>query len=223
MRHPSRASFPRSATTFAVIDTQPRLRLRRIVRLPGDFSYDALSPDGHSLFLINYLSRADPTKYRVRVYDLAPRRLDPQPIVDPREPPDAMSGLPSRAPRAPTGAGRTRSTTAPASTVHPRARHVGRRRSASTCGARVRGATPASCGCGSPATGGWTSPQGRRRVATVERRTFHVRALAASAAKAGSGGGATQGLAAVLAGVAAALLVLAAGAHRLRVRRRVAT
>ena len=89
-----RARFPRRQTTFAVMSTKPRLRLRRIVRLPGDFSYDALSPDGRSLFLINYISPQDPTQYRVRVYDLARNRLDPRAIVDPREPPDAMNGLP---------------------------------------------------------------------------------------------------------------------------------
>ena len=89
-----RARFPRQETTFAVMRTTPRLRLRRIVRLPGDFSYDALSPDGRSLFLINYLSPQDPTKYRVRVYDLARNRLDPRAVVDPREPPDAMNGFP---------------------------------------------------------------------------------------------------------------------------------
>jgi hypothetical protein len=89
-----RKSFPRSRTTFAVLTAKPRLRLRRIVRLPGDFSFDALSPDGHALFLINYLSRTDPTQYRVRVYDLARNRLDPKPIVDPREAPGAMNGFP---------------------------------------------------------------------------------------------------------------------------------
>jgi len=89
-----RARFPRTVTTFAVMSTKPRLRLRRIVRLRGDFSYDALSPDGESLFLINYISPGDPTKYRVRVYDLARDRLDPRAIVDPRESPDDMNGLP---------------------------------------------------------------------------------------------------------------------------------
>jgi hypothetical protein len=89
-----RAGFPRATTTFAVMATKPFVRLRRIIRLRGDFSYDALSPDGRSLFLINYISPGDPTKYRVRVYDLARNRLDPKPIVDPREPPDEMNGLP---------------------------------------------------------------------------------------------------------------------------------
>jgi len=89
-----RAGFPRRATTFAVMSVRPRLGLRDTVRLRGDFSYDALSPDGRSLFLINYLSPKDPTKYRVRVYDLARHRLDPRAIVDPREAPDEMNGLP---------------------------------------------------------------------------------------------------------------------------------
>jgi len=44
--------------------------------------------------IINYLSRTDPTKYRVRVYDLVRNRLDPKPVTDPREPPDELNGLP---------------------------------------------------------------------------------------------------------------------------------
>jgi len=86
-----RRSFPRANTTFAILDAR-RLRLEQIVRLRGDFSYDALSPDGRWLYLINYLSRRDPTKYRVRVYDLEAGRLLPKPIVDPRESPDEMNG-----------------------------------------------------------------------------------------------------------------------------------
>ena len=38
-----RAGFPRARTTFAIIDTQ-RMRTRAIVRLRGDFSFDAMSP-----------------------------------------------------------------------------------------------------------------------------------------------------------------------------------
>ncbi|MEA2191860.1 MAG: hypothetical protein QOI73_1981 [Solirubrobacteraceae bacterium] len=89
-----RTGFPRRETTFAVLTTKPMLRLRRTIRLRGDFSYDALSADGRTLFLINYLSRTDQTKYRVRVYDLVRDRLDPKPVTDPREPPDEMNGLP---------------------------------------------------------------------------------------------------------------------------------
>jgi hypothetical protein len=97
-----RARFPRTETTFAVLSA-PRLRVRKMVKLRGDFSYDALSPDGRSLFLINYLSADDPTKYRVRVYDLARDRLHPKAIVDPRESPDEMNGLPMARVTSPDG------------------------------------------------------------------------------------------------------------------------
>jgi hypothetical protein len=88
-----RTRFPRPDTTFAVLDARG-LRVRRTLRLKGDFSFDALSPDGRLLYLIQYLSRRDPTQYQVRVYDLRRRRLAPEPIVDPREEPGEMYGLP---------------------------------------------------------------------------------------------------------------------------------
>jgi hypothetical protein len=90
----ARDVFPRRQTELAVMAVEPRLHRRQTVRLPGDFGFDALSPDGRSLFLVNHLSASDPTKYRVRVYDLAKRRLDPRAVVDPREAPDEMNGIP---------------------------------------------------------------------------------------------------------------------------------
>jgi hypothetical protein len=97
-----RARFPRRRTSFAVVDPQ-RMRLRKVVRLRGDFSFDALSPDGSSLFLIQYLSRRDPSQYHVRVYDLRRNRLDPEPIVDPRESADEMYGYPITRANSPDG------------------------------------------------------------------------------------------------------------------------
>ena len=78
-----RPGFPRALTTFAIIDAQ-RLRTREIVRLRGDFSYDAMSPDGGLVYLIQYTSRRDPTRYAVRGYDTRKNRLLPDPIIDPR-------------------------------------------------------------------------------------------------------------------------------------------
>ncbi len=220
-----RASFPRSATTFAVFDTRPRLRLRHRFTLPGDFSYDALSPDGRALFLINYLSARDPTRYRVRVYDLVRRRLDPKPIVDPREPPDAMNGLPMT--RVTSRDGRWAYTLYDGAGKHPFIHALDTSERRAVC-IDLRGSAfardPGKLRLRLAGDGRLdVARKGGAVLATVDRRTFRVRAVAATAAKAGSGGGATQGLAAVLAGIAAALLVLAAGAHRLRVRRRVAT
>ncbi len=88
-----RRAYPRVETGFAVIDTR-RLRIRRTVRLRGDYSFDAISPDGRTMYLIRYLSPRNPQRYEVRAYDLRAGRLLPDPIVDPREPDERMSGLP---------------------------------------------------------------------------------------------------------------------------------
>ena len=88
-----RATFPRRHSSFAVFGARD-LRLRKLVRLKGDFSYDALSPDGRTLYLVQYLSAGDPTKYAVRAYDLPAHRLDPDPIVDPNEHAGEMRGYP---------------------------------------------------------------------------------------------------------------------------------
>src|SRR2546423_647813 len=88
-----RASIPRPHTAFPV-PRADRLRLRRIVRLRGDFSYDALSPDGRRLYLIQYLSATDPTRYAVRLYDVRAGRLRPKPVVDPDEHAGEMRGEP---------------------------------------------------------------------------------------------------------------------------------
>jgi hypothetical protein len=88
-----RASFPRQVTTFALLDAR-RLRLERTIRLRGDFSFDAVSPHGRTMFLINYTSPADPTRYSVRAYDLLANTLLPNPVRDPAERSDAMRGAP---------------------------------------------------------------------------------------------------------------------------------
>jgi hypothetical protein len=46
------------------------------------------------MFLINYTSPADPTRYTVRAYDLQAGALLPKPIVDPAERSDKMRGAP---------------------------------------------------------------------------------------------------------------------------------
>ena len=82
-----------SATHFAVLST-PLLRKLQIVTLRGSYSYDALSPDARTLYLIQYTSGRDYTHYRVRAYDLERRHLLPQAIVDKREPSEVMAGVP---------------------------------------------------------------------------------------------------------------------------------
>jgi hypothetical protein len=88
-----RLGFPRRDTTFATISTT-RFAVTRTFTLRGDFSFDAISRNGRTMFLIQYTSAADPTRYAVRAYDLAAKRLLPHAIVDPRERGDGMRGSP---------------------------------------------------------------------------------------------------------------------------------
>jgi hypothetical protein len=97
-----RRTFPRAKTTFAVLDTAG-LDLRETLTLPGDFSFDALSPNARWLYLIEYTSPEDPVQYRVRALDLLNGRLHPDPVVDKREPDEAMNGHPLTRAMSPDG------------------------------------------------------------------------------------------------------------------------
>jgi hypothetical protein len=88
-----RASFPRAATRLLVLEADS-LKPRRLVQLKGDFSFDAVSPNGSWLYLIHYVAPNDPTRYLVRAYDLRRGRLLPKPIIDPHEPDEKMRGNP---------------------------------------------------------------------------------------------------------------------------------
>jgi hypothetical protein len=88
-----RRSFPRAQTSLAVLDAH-NMQLRSKIVLDGDYSFDALSPDGTRMYLIHYESNRDPTKYEVLAYDLEAHRLLPDAIVDPTEVDEQMRGLP---------------------------------------------------------------------------------------------------------------------------------
>ncbi len=80
---------------FAVLSTgltkQPKL-----VDLPGDFEFDALSPDGSRLYVIEHLPGPDRSRYRVRFYDRGVGRLDERAIVDKRDAWEtSMAGYPN--------------------------------------------------------------------------------------------------------------------------------
>ena len=80
-------------TSFAVLGTSP-LRVREVVTVKGDFGFDALSPDGAVLYLIQHVSEQSIFKYRVRAYDLDANRLLPQAIADKRQLSWNMEGYP---------------------------------------------------------------------------------------------------------------------------------
>lgn len=107
----SAAPGPNVRSRFAVLNTrtlqlQPAtsLRVRPVITLQGSFSFDAVSPNGSTLYLIQYTSAQDYNRYRVRAYDIANEQLVPGAIVDKREPDEAMAGSPVD--RATTAGGR---------------------------------------------------------------------------------------------------------------------
>jgi hypothetical protein len=85
----------RTSTVFAVLRTHP-LALRTTVTIRGDFGYDALSPDGRTLFLIQHASQRNLLSYRVRAYDLGTGKLLSRVIADKRQRSWLMNGMPIR-------------------------------------------------------------------------------------------------------------------------------
>jgi hypothetical protein len=78
---------------FAVLDPRtfrPRARLR----LEGYWAFDALSPGGSLMYLIQYVGAPSSGRYAVRALNLNTRKLYSGPIVDRREPEEKMTGQP---------------------------------------------------------------------------------------------------------------------------------
>ncbi len=88
-----RQSFPRLRTKLLVLDARS-LSAMRLIDLKGDFSFDAISPLGSWIYLIQYLSPTDPTRYLVRAYNVGSGRYAAAPVVDPRAPGEKMRGNP---------------------------------------------------------------------------------------------------------------------------------
>lgn len=80
-------------TRFAVLRTDT-LRKSRVLALRGSWAYDAISPDGSRMFLIEYLAAGQNPRYRVRSLDMHTGRLDPDAVVDRREDEVLMRGQP---------------------------------------------------------------------------------------------------------------------------------
>lgn len=87
-----RTSYPQRTSTLYLMNAR-NLTLRRRITLRGDFSFDALSPDGSTLYLIQ-LNPRNFTRYAVRALDTGSGRLIAKPVVDGREPDEVMRGIP---------------------------------------------------------------------------------------------------------------------------------
>ena len=84
-------SSGRSDTRFVVLDPAT-LRVRNRFNLRGNFGFDALSPDGSVMYLIQLKGQSG--DYAVRALNVATGRLYPGSIVDRREPDEKMTGIP---------------------------------------------------------------------------------------------------------------------------------
>src|ERR1700759_3197380 len=69
-------SFYKTRSRFEVVDPKTLTRRKAIV-LKGDFAFDALSPNGRRMYLIEYVSKSNLQRYQVRAYDLRRDRLLP--------------------------------------------------------------------------------------------------------------------------------------------------
>lgn len=102
--------YPPKITRLAVLDTdlRPQRHLQagqrrppsvfRLIELRGHFAFDAISPDGSTIYLIHHFPKLSGPSYlahyEVRAYDVKSDRLLPEPVVDPEEPEERMEGLP---------------------------------------------------------------------------------------------------------------------------------
>jgi hypothetical protein len=83
--------YLRKHSTFAFVDMK-HMRVVKRLRVPGHQVFDALSPDDRYLYLVEYVSPQDFTRYRVRAYDLRADRLLQRAVIDKREWETTMQG-----------------------------------------------------------------------------------------------------------------------------------
>jgi hypothetical protein len=85
--------MPRTTSKFLVLDPV-YLRPLHVFALKGDFAFDAISPNGARLYLIQHVDPTDTQRYVVRAYDLAAERLLPGRIADRTQKGWVMQGYP---------------------------------------------------------------------------------------------------------------------------------
>jgi DNA-binding beta-propeller fold protein YncE len=86
------ASMTMRGTRLLVLDTDT-LAVRERVTRPDFLAPDAISPDGHRLYVLRY-PKAGVQTYDVLALNLRTGRLNHTPIMDPREPDEQMGGTP---------------------------------------------------------------------------------------------------------------------------------
>jgi hypothetical protein len=92
LTRPPTSAYPKWSD-FQVVRTRDLAPVQR-VHLRGSFSYDALSPDGSRLYLIQHVQDPSLSRYVVRAYDLVRKRLLPGRIADRAQRGWVMAGWP---------------------------------------------------------------------------------------------------------------------------------
>jgi hypothetical protein len=92
----------RGTSRFVVVDTHD-LAVRDSLRLRGTFGFDALSPDGSLLYLIQHMTTEDIDHYVVREYDLDAHRLLPGRVADRTQKSWVMQGFATARATSPDG------------------------------------------------------------------------------------------------------------------------
>jgi hypothetical protein len=219
-----RSAFPRAHTTLAIFGARG-LGMRRQVTLKGDFSFDALSPDGRTVYLIQYTSGTDPAHFLVRTLDPAWGGLQATPVVDPNE--RTMRGLPMQ--RSTSADGRWHYTLYDGAAGHPFIHALdtqGRRARCIDLPSFPPGVDPYRYDLNLTGGGGTLSiGNPKQPFAVVDTRTFRVSTPhrgAAPAASAHGAGGGDDGAWPALIALALLLPLGAAVAVTRRARRRAA-
>src|SRR5919204_1308121 len=93
LMQPQTAPVP-TRSVFLVVRTRDLAPVQRVV-LKGNFAFDALSPDGSRLYLIQHVSQQNLSRYVVRAYALDRHRLLPGAIADKSQRGWVMAGYPA--------------------------------------------------------------------------------------------------------------------------------
>jgi hypothetical protein len=99
----SHAPAPNERSVFLILTGMLRLE-RETIDLPGRFTFDAWSPDGGTLYLIEHQPPAGSGHYVVRAYDMKTQSLRPDPVADKRNAGEEMAGQPLARATSPDGA-----------------------------------------------------------------------------------------------------------------------
>jgi hypothetical protein len=85
--------FPHVKSSFLILSL-PGMSVRETLELKGDFAFDAMSPRGDWLYLVQHVDRLDQTRYVVRKYDTISGKLLPGRVADRAQKSWVMKGYP---------------------------------------------------------------------------------------------------------------------------------